>query len=559
MSNASHDSLCSRDFNRKIREMTAEMNDLRECAETELAIADEEKNKLRLERDKANASIHTLEGLIEAASLGDGGFDLEEALQAHDGHASLGSIPGMVIETDGKGSDSTLGVSSSSFDANILEGLLNHNNDGQQSQEDRRTKLRRSPGHTNNERSVVSAEHFNYAEEKIRRLRSRSVEPGTASARRAPRRGRKPKSGVQGVARGNQKASASASRNFDSDIDHSNTRASRRALKSATTRRLQKEAIAALKTQIKEEKEDIEKTTEKWEIRMESAEENATMMKDILATQQKKINELKVHVVSMKAKIHLKAANRKINGGDALKAAASDERLSREDREALLQLIESRRRVAELTKGAKEIETKVEENNARQAELLRRIPQVRAEGLVQQTKRRIKYNSLLSAINEQKIALEKALLESRIFRENSARVSKSLANVRTDASSDEELEEVHREFLLRTSELQKMRKRLDADIEAINALPDLQPKPSTVAQGAIELSNMVADSVAEIEREGSKWREEYAFLRVSQRRDVEIQQYEESIRDLSSEVKRLQREINAVKQGGEVLDETTTS
>lgn len=83
LSIASQDSARSR-ASHNIDKLAAEIKDLQECREHELQLAEEEKRRLRLERQQSFESANMLEDLIETASMADGGFDIDAAIRRHE-------------------------------------------------------------------------------------------------------------------------------------------------------------------------------------------------------------------------------------------------------------------------------------------------------------------------------------------------------------------------------------------------------------------------------------------------------------------------------------------
>ena len=194
LSTASHDSARSR-ASHNIDKLAAEIKDLQECREHELQLAEEEKRRLRLERQQSVESASLLEDLIETASMADGGFDIDAAIRRHErqqqggssGTLSVGdlSIPvDVMIEGDLRGEDSGK-ISAATFDPTdhlvayeepVKDEDAKHTSTTRRGR--RRTSRARSPS-SDEEGSVCSVEKLDYAENKIERIqqarRSRSM------------------------------------------------------------------------------------------------------------------------------------------------------------------------------------------------------------------------------------------------------------------------------------------------------------------------------------------------------------------------------------------------
>ena len=171
LSNASRESTRSRAS--AIDRLATEIKDLQECKEHELQLAEEEKRRLRLERQQSFESAEILEDLIETTSMVDGGFDVDAALRdSGSGSLTLGDIPipADVLIGEERGAEGS---------GKMSAVTLNHSD---------KFALYEEP---------VKGGVLDYAEKKIgrvrrtRRSRSMSVDRVDTTAKRKPRRGRR--------------------------------------------------------------------------------------------------------------------------------------------------------------------------------------------------------------------------------------------------------------------------------------------------------------------------------------------------------------------------------
>jgi hypothetical protein len=158
-------------------------------------------------------------------------------------------------------------------------------------------------------------------------------------------------------------------------------------------------AIENLQEQIKGKKEEIEQTRDTMNVRLESAAENARMMGEIASVQVKTIEDLKVELLKSKAALRWR------QDADAITA---ESKFDPQYRQALQEAEQSRVFLASLRKRIDEVAQEENQSNARQAELLRKIPQVRAEGVVADMKRILEYNRTMDKVTKEEIACREA-------------------------------------------------------------------------------------------------------------------------------------------------------
>ena len=501
LSTASRESTRSRAS--AIDRLATEIKDLQECKEHELALAEEEKRRLRLERQQSFESAEILEDLIETTSMVDGGFDVDAALRdSRSGSISLGdiSIPVDVLIGEERVADGTGKMSAVTLNLSDKPALYDE---------------------------PVKGGDLDYAENKIgrvqrtRRSRSMSVDRGDTAAKRKPRRGRR-------LARGDIASSSGDGerRTRSHSLDAGGGYRRRHHLKRRPTnkknmREVEMAAIANLQEQVKGRKEEIEQARDTMTMRLESAAENARMMDEIASMQVKTIEDLKCDILKTKAKLRWR------QDADAIAAEwKTDPQYKRQLQEAE----QSRQLRVNLRRKINEIAQEENQSNARQAELLRKIPQVRAEGIVADMKRRLEYNRIMDKVTKEEIACREASIKSRI--------TKAVAEVKLGGTDSSELQKA---FFSVRSGVQQMKETLTADIESIKTLPELTFKPTVIMQASDKNVVLAGDTKAAIERLGAEWCEQYIYLRIIRGRDEEIQRYEKYINRLTEEIVRLRR------------------
>ena len=505
LSTASRESTRSRAS--AIDRLATEIKDLQECKEHELALAEEEKRRLRLERQQSFESAEILEDLIETTSMVDGGFDVDAALRdSRSGSITLGdiSIPADVLIGEERVADGSGKMSAVTLNLSDKPALYDE---------------------------PVKGGDLDYAENKIgrvqrtRRSRSMSVDRGDTAAKRKPRRGRR-------LARGDIASSSGDGerRTRSHSLDAGGGYRRRHHLKRRPTnkknmREVEMAAIANLQEQVKGRKEEIEQARGTMTMRLESAAENARMMDEIASMQVKTIEDLKCDILKTKAKLRWR------QDADAIAAEwKTDPQYKRQLQEAE----QSRQLRVNLRRKINEIAQEENQSNARQAELLRKIPQVRAEGVVADMKRRLEYNRIMDKVTKEEIACREASVKSRI--------AKTVVEGKLGAA---DLNENHRElqkaFVSVRSEVQQMKETLTADIESIKTLPELTYKPTEIVQASDKNVVLAGDTKAAIERLGAEWCEQYIYLRIIRGRDEEIQKFEKHINRLTEDIVKLRR------------------
>ena len=502
LSTASRDSTRSRAS--AIDRLATEIKDLQECKEHELALAEEEKRRLRLERQQSFESAEILEDLIETTSMVDGGFDVDAALRdSRSGSISLGdiSIPVDVLIGEERVADGTGKMSAVTL--NLSDKLALYD-------------------------EPVKVGDLDYAENKIgrvqrtRRSRSMSVDRGDTAAKRKPRRGRRLTRDSGAIASSGDGERRTRSHSLDAGGGYRpRHHLKRRPTNNKNMRKVEMAAIANLQEQVKGRKEEIEQARGTMTMRLESAAENARMMDEIASMQVKTIEDLKCEILKTKAKLRWR------QDADAIAAEwKTDPQYKRQLQEAE----QSRQLRVNLRRKINEIAQEENQSNARQAELLRKIPQVRAEGIVADMKRRLEYNRIMDKVTKEEIACREASIKSRI--------TKAVAEVKLGGTDSSELQKA---FFSVRSGVQQMKETLTADIESIKTLPELTYKPTEIVQASDKNVVLAGDTKAAIERLGAEWCEQYNYLRIIRGRDEEIQRYEKYINRLTEEIVRLRR------------------
>ena len=577
LSTASHESARSR-ASHNIDKLAAEIRDLQECREHELALAEEEMRRLRLEREQSQESAAMLEDLIETASMADGGFDIDAALRRHEqqqqggssGTLSVGelSIPvDLMIEGDLRGEDSGK-ISAATFDS--MDQLVAYeepvkDEDAVHTSTTRRGRRRasraRSSSASDDDGSVCSVERLDYANNKIeriqqarrsRRSRSMSVDRVGMGGNRKPRRGRRLTRSSSRDTGGDTGSGASGgerrirSRSLDVGGGGHRPRHLRKrpANNSKAMRKLEVAAIADLQKQIKERKDEIEQLRNRMEMRVESAEENATMMDEIATMQVKTIADLKVEILKTKAALRFHAVRR--HDSDAI---AAERKSDPEYRQRLTEREESLQLLQDLRGRIDDIEEEESQSNAKQAELLRQIPKVRAEGATADMKRMIEENRVIEKIEKEELKSRIASMKSRIAKCNSHRASKAIVEGKYGIiESTQNSDELHKAFVSAHSEIQQMRESLTADIELIKSLPELKSRPKDIVEESSDIALLAEDATATIELLGAEWAEQYVYLRMIRGRDEEIDGHEKHVNLLNEEAKRLRRLLTQKKK-----------
>ena len=570
LSTASHDSARSR-ASHNIDKLAAEIRDLQECREHELALAEEEKRRLRLERQQSVESAEMLEDLIETASMADGGFDIDAALRRHEqqqqggssGTLSVGglSIPAdVMIEGDLRGEDSGK-ISAATFDPSdqfVAYEEPVKDEDAMHKSSTRRGRRRnraRSPA-SDDEESVCSVEKLDYAENKIeriqasRRSRSMSVDRVGMGDKRKPRRGRRltrsssRDTGGDSGASGGERRIRSRSLDVGGGGHRPRHLRKRPANNSKAMRELEVAAIADLQKQIKERKDEIEQLRDRMEMRVESAEENATMMDEIATMQVKTIADLKVEILKTKAALRFHAVRRQ--DSDAI---AAERKNDPEYRQRLTEREESRQLLQDLKGRIADIEEEESQSNAKQAELLRQIPKVRAEGATADMKRMIEENRVIEKVEKEELKSRIASMKSRIAKCNSHRASKAIVEGKYGIiESTQNSDELHKAFVSAHSEIQQMREVLTSDITLIKSLPESKSRPKDIVEESSDIALLAEDAAATIELLGAEWAEQYVYLRMIRGRDEEIDGHEKHVNILNKEAKRLRRLLTQKKK-----------
>ena len=573
LSIASHDSAQSR-ASHNIDKLAAEIKDLQECREHELQLAEEEKRRLRLERQQSVESANMLEDLIETASMADGGFDIDAAIRrlerqqqgGSSGTLSMGdfSIPvDVMIEGDLRGEDSGK-ISAATFDPTdhlvayeepVKDEDAKHTSTTRRGR--RRTSRARSPS-SDEEGSVCSVEKLDYAENKIeriqqtRRSRSMSVDRVGMGAKRKPRRGRRltrsssrdtgGDSGTSGD--GGERRIRSRSLDVGGAGYQPRHLRKRPANNNKSMRKMEVAAIADLQKQIKERKDEIEQVRNRMEMRIESAEENSNMMDEIATMQVKTIADLKVEILKTKAALRFNAVRRQ--DSDAI---AAERKNDPEYRQALKETEESRQLLRDLRGRIDDIVQEEKQTNTKQAELLREIPRVRAEGTVADVKRTIEENRIVEHIEKEELASRIALMKSRIAKCNSNQASKDIVEGRYGTvESTENPDELQKAFVSAHGEIQQMKEVLTADVDLLESLPELKSRSSDIVRESADITLLAEDATATIELLGAEWAEQYVYLRMIRGRDEEIESHEQHVAFLNEEAKRLRRILTQKKK-----------
>ena len=579
LSTASHDSARSR-ASHNIDQLAAEIKDLQECREHELQLAEEEKRRLRLERQQSVESANMLEDLIESASMGDGGFDIDAAIRRHEqqqqggssGTLSVGelSIPvDVMIEDDLRGQDSGM-MSAATVDTTdhlvayeepVKDEDAKHTSTTRRGR--RRTarnssRARSARSASDDEGSVCSVEKLDYAENKIeriqqaRRSRSMSVDRAGKGDRRKPRRGRRLTRSSSRDPSGDSGASGDGGerriRSRSLDVGGCGYRPrhprKRPANNSKSMRKLEVAAIADLQKQIKERKDEIEQVRNRMEMRIESADENSTMMDEIAMMQVKTIADLKVEILKTKATLRFSAVRRQ--DSDAI---AAERKNDPEYRQALKETEESRQLLQDLRGRIDDIEQEENQSNAKQAELLREIPKVRAEGAVADTRRMIEENLTIENIEKEVLASRIASVKSRIVKCKSNQASKGIVEGKYGTvESTKTPDELRKTFLSAYSDIQQMKDGLTADVELLKSLPELESRSAEIVKDSADNTLLTEDAITTIELLGAEWAEQYVYLRMIRGRDEEIESHEQNVGLLNGEVKRLRRLLTQKKK-----------
>jgi hypothetical protein len=575
LSTASRDSARSK-ASCNIDRLAMEIKDLQECRELELARAEEEKRHLRLQRQQSFESAEKLEGLLETASMADGGF-VEAALRSQqhwnsDGTPSVGdfSVPADVVFEDVLRGEDTGKMSAATLDA--TDHLVSYEDplkdedltacktthSTANTRRGRRRNRTQSSAASDEDRSVCSVESFDYAEKRIeriqqmRRSRSMSVDHAGAEGKRKPRRGRRR---TRSTSREPGSKSAGTSpdggprriRSRSLDVGGGYWPRRKQPSNSKSMRKPEAVAIANLRRKIQERKDDIQQTQNRMDIRIESAEENATMMEEIASMQIKTIADLKVEILKAKAAMRFNAARR--HDSDAI---AAERKRDPEYAQALRETEKSRQHLADLRGRIDEIVQQENLSNARQAELLRQIPKIRAEGAVADMKRMMEYNSTMDKVQKEDFASRIAWIKSRISKYNSNHVSKALVEGKYGTiDSTENPDELKKTIDSAHNEIQKMGEALMTDIDSIKSLPEFKSSPRIVQHSA-DGTLFAEGATATIERLGAEWAEQYVYLRMIRGRDEEIQSHEEHISHLNEEIVRMRNLVSTKKKEGKV-------
>ena len=327
LSTASHDSARSR-ASHNIDKLATENKDLQECREHELQLAEEEKQRLRLERQQSVESANMLEDLIETASMADGAFDIDAAIRRHEKQqqgSSSGelSIPvDIMIEADLRGEDSGK-ISAATFEPTdhivayeepVKEG------DAMLTNSTRRGRRRTRKSSRAQSSSASDDEGKIQRISETRRSRSMSVDRSGTGGRRKPRRGRRATRSSSRDPGGDSGASGETRiRSQSLDVGGGGGYRSRHLRKRPANnmRKLEVAAIADLQKKIRERKDEIEKIRNRMELRIESAEEISTMMDETTTMQGKNIADLKVEILKTRAALRFSAVRRQ--DSDAIK------------------------------------------------------------------------------------------------------------------------------------------------------------------------------------------------------------------------------------------------
>ena len=339
LSTASHDSVRSRASraSHNIDKLATEIKDLQECREHELQLAEEEKQRLRLERQQSVESANMLEDLIETASMADGAFDIDAAIRRHEqqqqgGSSGESSIPvDIMIEADLRGESAATFEPTDhivAYEEPVKDGddaIRVHTSSTRRGR--RRTRKSSRSQSSSASDGEGSVDKLNYSENKIQRIsatrRSRSMSvdrSGSTGGRRKPRRGRRATRSSSRDPGGDSGASGETRiRSQSLDVGGGGGYRSRHLRKRPANnmRKLEVAAIADLQKKIRERKDEIEKIRNRMELRIESAEEISTMMDETTTMQGKNIADLKVEILKTRAALRFSAVRRQ--DSDAIK------------------------------------------------------------------------------------------------------------------------------------------------------------------------------------------------------------------------------------------------
>ena len=335
LSTASHDSARSR-ASHNIDKLATENKDLQECREHELQLAEEEKQRLRLERQQSVESANMLEDLIETASMADGAFDIDAAIRRHEqqqqgGSSGESSIPvDIMIEADLRGESAATFEPTDhivAYEEPVKDGddaIRVHTSSTRRGR--RRTRKSSRSQSSSASDGEGSVDKLNYSENKIQRIsatrrsRSMSVDRSGTGGRRKPRRGRRATRSSSRDPGGDSGASGETRiRSQSLDVGGGGGYRSRHLRKRPANnmRKLEVAAIADLQKKIRERKDEIEKIRNRMELRIESAEEISTMMDETTTMQGKNIADLKVEILKTRAALRFSAVRRQ--DSDAIK------------------------------------------------------------------------------------------------------------------------------------------------------------------------------------------------------------------------------------------------
>ena len=318
----------------------------------------------------------------------------------------------------------------------------------------------------------------------------------------------------------------------------------RPANNSKSMRKLEVAAIADLQKQIKERKDEIEQVRNRMEMRIESAAENATMMDEIATMQVKTIADLKVEILKSKAALRFNAVRRQ--DSDAI---AAERKNDPEYRQALKETEESRQLLRDLRGRIDDIVQEENQTNAKQAELLREIPRVRAEGTVADVKRTIEENRIVENIDREELASRIASMKSRIAKCNSNQASKDIVEGKYGTvESTENPDKLQKAIVSAHGEIQQMKEVLRADVDLLESLPELKSRSSDIVRESADITLLAEDATATIELLGAEWAEQYVYLRMIRGRDEEIESHEQHVALLNEEAKRLRRILTQKKK-----------
>lgn len=300
-------------------------------------------------------------------------------------------------------------------------------------------------------------------------------------------------------------------------------------------RKLEVAAIADLQKKIRERKGEIEQIRNRMELRIESAEEISTMMDETTTMQGKIIADLKVEILKTRAALRFSAVRRQ--DSDAIEEERKNDP---EYRQALKETEESRQLLRDLRGRIEGIVQEEKQSNAKQAELLREIPKVKAEGTVADVKRTIAENRIVDNIEKEELASRIASMKSRIARCNSYQASKDIVEGKYGTiESTKNPDELQKAFVSVHGEIQQMKEVLAADVDLLKSLPELKSRPVEVVRESADMTLLAEDATATIELLGAEWAEQYVYLRMIRGRDEEIESHEQHVALLNVEAKRL--------------------